>query len=239
MRYLLVSDLHYGLAQFDWVEQHAGEFDAVIFGGDHLDVAGRADIGAQIALVSAFFEHLAESAVVIANSGNHDLSERLASGEKAASWMRALDPAVHTDGTSVTVGADLVSVCAWWEGPVTKQLVEDQLAGDAVRRPTEGCWMWVYHSPPDESPTSWSGTRHYGDQALNELIARHAPDVVLTGHVHESPFVDDGSWYDRIGSTLVINAGRQPGPVPTHVIIDTDAGDVEWWSIEGAGRVAL
>jgi len=233
------SDLHYGLAQLDWIAEQAPDFDAVILAGDHLDVAGHADVGAQIALVSAYLDSLSEHTRTIANSGNHDLTMRREHGEKAAVWLDQLDPRVVTDGSSTQVGADLVSVCAWWEGPVTRAAVERQLRDDAGQRPADGLWIWVYHSPPDESPTSWSGSRHYGDDVLNRLIAEHHPDLVLTGHVHESPFRPDGSWYDRIDGTLVCNAGRQPGPVPAHLIVDTDAGDVMWWSFEGSETIPL
>ena len=91
----------------------------------------------------------------------------------------------------------------------------------------------MYHSPPDASPTSWSGSRHFGDDLLNELIDRHRPDLVLTGHVHEAPMRPGGSWHDHIGATLVLNAGRQPGPIPAHSIIDTGNDDVMWWSFDG------
>lgn len=239
MRYLVASDLHYGLQQLDWIAEQAADFDAVVLAGDHLDVAGHADVHAQVAMLTAFLGQLADETLVIANSGNHDLTVRRDHGEKVAGWLADVDPRVVTDGQTATVGDDLVSVCAWWEGPVTKAELEAQLAADAARRPEAGRWIWVYHSPPDASPTSWSGQRHYGDDVLNRLIGEHRPDVVLTGHVHESPFRPDGSWHDRIGSTLVLNAGRQPGPVPAHLILDTGAGDVMWWSFEGSATIPL
>jgi Icc-related predicted phosphoesterase len=230
VRYLLASDLHYGLQQLDWIADQAGGFDAVVFGGDHLDVAGHVDLNAQIVLLSAYFSRLADSTKVIANSGNHDLTMRLDHGEKSAAWLGELDPRVVTDGMSAKVGDDLVSVCAWWEGPVTKGLVEAQLVADAARRPADAAWIWVYHSPPDESPTSRSGHRHFGDDVLNRLLDEHHPDLVLAGHVHESPFIPEGSWHDRIGDTIVLNAGRQRGPIPAHILIDTAAGHLDWWS---------
>jgi Icc-related predicted phosphoesterase len=242
VRFLVSSDLHYGLAQLDWIADQASDFDAVVLAGDHLDVLGHADVGAQIVMLSAFLNSLVDDTTIIANSGNHDLSGRREHGEKAAIWLDDLDARVISDGSCVQVGDDLVSVCAWWEGPVTQAELEAQLhlqADLAARRPEGACWIWVYHSPPDESPTSWSGSRHYGDDVLNRLIAEHRPDLVLTGHVHESPFHPGGSWHDRIGDTLVCNAGRQPGPVPAHLIVDTDADEVMWWSFEGSETIAL
>jgi Icc-related predicted phosphoesterase len=218
------------LPQLDWIADQAGEFDAVVLGGDHLDVVGQVDLNAQIALLSAYLGRLADSTTVIANSGNHDLSSRRDHGEKAATWLDDIDPRVATDGNTINVGDDLVSVCAWWEGPVTRAAVERQLADDAGRRPAGAAWIWVYHSPPHDSPTSWSGRRHFGDEVLNGLIAAHSPDLVLAGHVHESPFRPDGSWHDRIGATVVLNAGRQSGPIPAHIIVDTGARRVDWWS---------
>jgi Icc-related predicted phosphoesterase len=236
VRYLVSSDLHYALPQLDWIGSRTAEYDAVVLAGDHLDVAGRVDLNAQITMMIAYLGRLAERTVVIANSGNHDLTSRRPDGEKAAVWLHEVDPRVVTDGRSVRVGDDLVSVCAWWEGPATRRELEEQLDAAAAERGS-GVWIWVYHSPPDASPTSWSGKRHYGDDALNALIERHRPDLVLTGHVHEAPFRPDGSWHDRIGDTVVLNAGRQPGPIPAHLDIDTAARTARWWTFEGEDTI--
>jgi Icc-related predicted phosphoesterase len=234
----VASDLHYDLRQLDWIIGQAADFDAVVLAGDHLDVGGRVDVDAQIAMTLAILQRLADETTVIANSGNHDLSARRPDGEKAAAWLADVDPRVATDGACVEVGDDVVSVCAWWEGAATLAELEQHLGRDARRR-GGGAWIWVYHSPPDASPTSWSGSRHYGDDVLNRLIAEHAPEVVLTGHVHDSPFRPDGGWHDRIGSTLVLNAGRNPGPVPAHLVVDTGAGEVSWWSAFERGGIAI
>jgi Icc-related predicted phosphoesterase len=239
MQVLVVSDLHYGLQQLDWVAAHARDFDAVVFGGDHLDVVGGADLRAQIALFTAYFADLSDATVVIANSGNHDLSQRGSHGEKWADWMGGLDPRVVADGAVIELGDELISVCAWWEGPVTLGRLERQLSADAGQRREGQRWWWVYHSPPDRSPTSRSRARWFGDDVLNRLISEHRPDLVLAGHVHESPFQADGSWHDRIGSTTVLNAGRQRGPVPAHIVIDTCVGSATWWSSAGEATVPI
>lgn len=238
MRYLVASDLHYALPQLDWIADQAPDFDAVILAGDHLDAGGRADLSAQIALMVAFLGRLSDLTKVIVNSGNHDLTGRRTDGEKSALWLSRVDERVTTDGNSFRSGDDLITACAWWEGPASRRELELQLAATAENRP-HGRWIWVYHSPPDRSPTAWSGSRYYGDDVLNGLIAEYGPDIVLTGHVHEAPFRDDGSWHDRIGDTLVLNAGRQPGPIPAHLIVDTTAGDVDWWTFEGRGTIPL
>lgn len=238
MRYLVTSDLHYALRQLDWISAQAPEYDAVVLAGDLLDAAGGADLAAQIALFVAYLRRLRETAVVVANSGNHDLTARRPDGEKAATWMHDIGTGVVTDGHHVRVGPDLVSACAWWEGAATRAELEEQLERDAeIER--DGLWIWAYHSPPDGSPTAWSGRRHFGDEVLNELIERHRPDLVLAGHVHEAPYQPDGAWHDLVGDTLVLNAGRQTGPIPAHLIVDSDERVAAWWTLAGSGEIGF
>jgi len=211
----------------------AGDFDLVVLAGDLLDISSIVAPDAQIAVVHEYLRRLSALTTVVVCSGNHDLDGENAHGERVAAW---LDPAradqVFVDGTSFGTDRELVTVCPWWDGPRTRDDVDAQLAADAAildgRR-----WIWAYHAPPDESPTSWTGKRHYGDEDLGRWIERFSPDLVLCGHVHQSPFETPGGWMDRIGSTVVVNAGRQPGPEPTRIEIDTDTDVAAWVSYLG------
>jgi hypothetical protein len=51
--------------------------------------------------------------------------------------------------------------------------------------------------------------------------------------------VKDGSRVDRIGKTWVFNAGQQFRAPPTHIIIDTDAGEALWFSSAGNQLIRL
>ena len=84
MRCLVVADLHYALPQFDWLVAAADHFDAVVFAGDALDLASIVDIRAQIVVVKTYLALLAAKTRVMICSGNHDLEERSAEGEKIA-----------------------------------------------------------------------------------------------------------------------------------------------------------
>ena len=53
MRWLVVSDLHYALRQFDWVCDVAPDFDLVVIAGDLLDLRSAVPIPAQSVAVSA------------------------------------------------------------------------------------------------------------------------------------------------------------------------------------------
>jgi Icc-related predicted phosphoesterase len=233
MRILLVSDLHYTLKQLDWVVSVASDYELVVVAGDHLDIASIVEPDAQIAVVLEYLSRIATKTTVVACSGNHDLNARNAHDERAAGWLESAGASgVFVDGTRLVTDRAIVTVCPWWDGPLTREVVDRQLAADALvvgdRR-----WIWVYHAPPDASPTSWTGKRHYGDEDLVRWVEQHRPDIVLCGHVHQSPFASDGAWLDRIGSTLIFNAGRQIGPVPTHIELDTETNSARWSSLAG------
>jgi Icc-related predicted phosphoesterase len=202
LRCLFVADLHYSLPIFDWLLQAEAKFDVVALAGDALVVGSIVDYRAQTLVVCKYLERIAEKTRLIICSGNHDLDSRSASGEKAARWMAELRAQnIAGDGNSLIVGDTLFTICPWWDGPVTRAALEAQLAADSRRRRGLS-WVWIHHAPPANSPTSWSGSRTLGDDDLARWIAAYSPDIVVAGHIHQSPFVRDGSWADRIGATL-------------------------------------
>jgi len=236
---LLVSDLHYTLRQLDWVASVASDYDLVVVAGDLLDIASGVEPDAQIAVALEYLARFATKTAVIACSGNHDLNSRNELDELSATWLTpARASGVVVDGMRTETDDVLVTVCPWWDGPRTQEVIDAQLTVDSELVAGRQ-WVWVYHGPPDSSPTSWTGKRYYGDDALNRWIDRHRPDFVLCGHVHQAPFVDGGSWIDRTGSTVVLNPGRQRGPLPTYIELDTTAGLARWGSLEGVDEQTL
>jgi Icc-related predicted phosphoesterase len=257
MRFLLVSDLHYALQQYDWIAGVAPGFDAVVIAGDHIDGHSSVDGNVQIVVLLKVLQRLVGKTRLFVSSGNHDLDSRDGGGERVPRWMekvRALG--IATDGDSVHIPGVyapdeephaarrdmLVTVCPWWDGESTRKKVGAQISRDFARKREEraiGTWAWVYHAPPSGSPTCWDGKKHYGDAALIKWIEFYQPDLVFTGHIHQAPFMREGSWVDRIGKTWIFNSGRQPGPKPAHVVIDTAAREAAWFSLKGAEGAAL
>lgn len=238
---LAVGDVHYDMRQLDWLLARAADHDLVVVVGDLLDVSSSVPLAAQIPVVLRYLGKLADRTRVAVCSGNHDLTERDADGEQAAPWLAAAAASgVVVDNGTLTVGDDVVSVFPWWDGPLGRARLEASLeaqASAASARP--GRWIWVYHWPPPDLPVSWIGTKSYGDADLAGWVDRFRPDLVLTGHVHQSPWVDGGSWVSSTGTTWVVNAGRQTGPEPSHAVIDLDTWTATWWSYEGESTQPL
>jgi Icc-related predicted phosphoesterase len=238
MKILLVSDLHYALKQYDWTATVASNFDVVVIAGDHLDIVSSVDGGVQIVVILKYLKRLMGRTQLLVSSGNHDLDVRDESGERVARWMnRVRQMGIPTDGDSLMLGDSLITICPWWDGPNVKRAVQAQIERDALK--PRKSWLWIYHAPPSGSPTCWDGKRFWGDTDLTAWIETFQPDMVFAGHIHQAPFTPAGSWADRIGRTWVFNCGKQIGPTPTHVIVNTDVQEAVWYSLAGAELARL
>jgi Icc-related predicted phosphoesterase len=231
MKLLFVADLHYALKQFDWVVANAPGYDAAIIGGDLLELGSSLDPDVQVVVVEKYLNRLRQQTDVVVCSGNHDTDERDANGEAVACWLREVKaPRLYVDGEGVLIQNTLITICPWWDGPVSREQVAEQLRRDSTRDRER--WLWIHHSPPDRSPVSWTGKVFGGDPCLAGWIREFQPDLVLSGHIHNAPFYAEGSWVDKLGETWVFNPGKQPGPVPTFLRIDLDRKTVGWVSAE-------
>lgn len=238
MKILVAADLHYALRQFDWLKSVAADYDAIVLAGDLLEISSIVDRRAQMIVIRAYLEDFVARTRVIVCSGNHDLDSRNRHGELVAQWIEDLtEIGVVADWGSVTLGGTLITVCPWWDGDATRDEIGRQLAADA-QKPHDR-WIWVYHAPPAESPVSWAGRRHHGDAALTAWIRQFQPDMVMSGHIHQSPFVEGGSWADRIGRTWVFNTGQQIGPTPANIALHLTQAEAIWSSIEGCQILSL
>ena len=232
MRLLFVADLHYALKQFDWVVANAGDYDWVVIGGDLLDLASSLDPDLQIVVVEKYLARLRQKTRLLVSSGNHDGDARNSADESVAGWLReAKADGLFVDGDSIQLDGARITVCPWWDGPLSRAELEELLVREAAQ--VTGKWVWIHHAPPDGSSVSWTGKKLAGDEFLRGWIERFQPDIVLCGHIHNAPFYPEGSWVDRIGKTWVFNPGRQIGESPTHISLDLEAMTAEWVSFEG------
>jgi hypothetical protein len=57
--------------------------------------------------------------------------------------------------------------------------------------------------------------------------------------VHQSPFIPDGSWFDRLGATWIFNSGLQHGRPPVYIVLDLDEDAAFWLAAGEAQRIDL
>jgi Icc-related predicted phosphoesterase len=238
VRILAVSDLHYRLPHYDWLVRAAADADVVALGGDLADVVNPVPIDVQSVVLTNYLARLSERATVLASSGNHDLDGPGAHGEQVAGWLRRnVTQGVHTDGSSLDLDGVRFTICPWWDGPITRDEVAAQLREAAADRPP--VWVWLYHAPPAGTPLCSDGRRSFPDHELAGWIAEHQPDIVLCGHIHQAPWVPGGSWHAKLGRTWVFNAGKQVGPVPPHITLDTQQRTANWFGVFESETISL
>jgi Icc-related predicted phosphoesterase len=227
MRILVVADLHYSLKQFDWLCSHAGKYDLLVIAGDLLDLAGNADLDAQMVVVEKYLGRFAATTIVAVCSGNHDLDVETEHGERRAEWLEFANvKGVFVDNQGFTIEDCRFTVCPWWDGPESQREVAELLQRESLSRGKR--WIWMYHAPPGTSKTSWTKKGDAGDAFLTAQIAQYQPDIVFGGHIHNSPFIKGGSWIDRVDKTWVFNPGRQMVPDPAFIVLDLDAMEATW-----------
>jgi len=89
-----------------------------------------------------------------------------------------------------------------------------------------GVDVLVTHYPPHGTKVDKAvGFVHAGSRHIRRLIEEFRPRLVLCGHIHESPGTD------RIGETLVVNAGSL-GIRGIYAVIDTETMRVEHRTIK-------
>lgn len=229
MKILFLADLHFSLKQYDWLLARVGDYDLIVIGGDLLDLSSSLDLDTQIAVIEKYFGLITKTAKLVVSSGNHDGDSRNAGDESIAQWLQdSRTEGLYVDGDGFDLEDTRITVCPWWDGDLSRGELEAQLEREAAQ--VKGRWIWIHHAPPEGSSTSWSGRKYIGDEYLRKWIDRFQPDMVLSGHIHNAPFAEPGSWVDRIGRTWVFNTGRQTGSQPTTLTLDLAAMTAEWTS---------
>ncbi len=78
----------------------------------------------------------------------------------------------------------------------------------------------LVHDPPADSTLDFTFQKtHVGSRSVRLIIEKYQPDIVVAGHIHESPGVD------RIGRALCVNAGEAKSG--RYAIISVNGGIIE------------
>ena len=238
MKILAVSDLHFGLKQFDWLVEQAERYDLIIIAGDLLDIGGHLDLDSQITIIVKYLRVISGKTRLLVCSGNHDGDEKNESQEYIARWLqRVRASGLVVDGGSTEFNHLRLSVCPWWDGPATREAMQQFLRTEHATAPK--AWLWVHHAPPDGVGVSWTGKEHAGDAFLTSIIQELGPDFVFSGHIHNSPFRAGGAWASRVGRTWVFNPGKQLGVPPAYIELDLEKKSARWISQAGEEELLL
>ena len=231
MRILHLSDLHFDLEHFGWVQKQSSSYDMVVIAGDLLERYGSdTPIASQQQLVLSSLRRIAKKCSWLAVcSGNHDVG-------RGEDWLKALkEPNIILDGQNKLIeGKDpiLVTCCPWAEPEDLRgEYTLEKLLGEAVmlKDKHKALWMVVHHSPPG-----------YGKEGegLVKAIKLDKPAYVFSGHDHRTPFV--AGPFNQMGKTLCVNPGSPDKarrlPMPPHISVDTLKKTAVWkW---GEKRIA-
>ena len=74
------------------------------------------------------------------------------------------------------------------------------------------------------------------DQQLQKMGGQRIASLQKCDTDYEA---EAGSWFDRVGTTWIFNAGNQRGPTPTRIELDLEAGRATWVSLMGTETIEL
>ena len=264
LKILLLSDLHFNKAWYDWVESVASSYQMVAMAGDLLDGRSEEDLMTQMLWLRDWVKKVPSPLAI--SSGNHDangpslsvkpsaLADLPPDGRELARhalladrWMDILDtPKVHTDNRSQVVSTsqgDLI-VSTIPHADVEGTEYEGLWSLGCRLRAEHRCpWIVLHHEPPHG--TSVGG--HGGCLGLRRQIIIHQPDYVLSGHLHYQPYL--GGFAERLKGTWCFNPGASKTPahakasplIPNHIILDIKEGYAQWnatWEGDPAPRIS-
>ena len=194
MRIVSFGDVHMSLRNIERLGPQIAAADLVILSGDLTNFGGRDDAEEVLHAARRFGRN------VLALPGNLDRPEVIP-------FLRERGVSLHGEsrlfgdlgvfgcgGSNLTPFRTPTELSEEEIGALLEQAYVD-VAG-APRR------LMVCHTPPLDTATDRiRNGQHVGSPTVRAFIERHQPDACITGHIHESAGID------RIGATVVVNAG--------------------------------
>jgi uncharacterized protein len=205
MRILALTDIHGAYSTAQKILHAETGYDVVVIGGD-LTTLGTALEAAQ---AIRLFQEPGKPLLVV--SGNMDPPE----------LDRTFDGlGVLIDGRGRTIGN--VGFFGISGAPLSPLKTPYEISEEEIRRRAEAGWkdvgtaertVFVPHAPPlNTALDRIASGRNVGSSAVREFIEVHQPDVVISGHIHESMGTD------TIGPTRIVNCG--PARKGRYAVID-------------------
>ncbi len=198
MHWIAFGDIHENTSALDLIPNLA-EAEAVIITGDITNRGGRESVDRVIRAVSEINPRILALPGNMDTSNVHDyLSQR---GMNFHLDVRELAPGIGLMGVGQSPPTPFNT-----PGEVPDETIGRWLDETHARAGQFDKLIVPVHVPPYNTKTDMlNDGEHVGSPLVRAFLKRTQPDLVLTGHIHESRAVD------TIGRTLVLNPGMLAG----------------------------
>lgn len=190
MNVLFLVDLHWRGAPDSLSLPELDDYDLVLLGGDISHFGGPVQVAK---VVEAIRQRGPE---VLAVAGNCDAPE--VDGFLAELKIGLDRSRVEINGVCFS---GLSAGLPFGGCPHERTEVEFEKACEQLPKESSVPHILVSHQPPFNTACDKTGGRHVGSRAIRAYVERARPELVLSGHIHESIGVD------RIGAAVVANPG--------------------------------
>ena len=195
MKIVSFGDVHMAIPQMQKIAVELATADLIILSGDLTNFGGRADAEKVVYAAKNYCPH------VLALPGNVDKPDVL-------DFLQAEQINLHRESRQLNE----LSIFGCGGSNITPFHTplefEDAELGAMLAEAYAGVRnapvrLMVCHTPPHATKLDrlTTGTP-VGSRAVRQFIEQHQPQVCITGHIHESPGVD------QIGRTKILNAGH-------------------------------
>ncbi|MBI4138943.1 metallophosphoesterase [Candidatus Uhrbacteria bacterium] len=90
--------------------------------------------------------------------------------------------------------------------------------------------IFVVHTPPAQTHLDQSfNDNHYGSLGMRRWLGKSRKHLVLSGHIHEAPFLNGGVWRETVDGTLCMQPGAWHDQGLCAIIFDLEnPGQAHW-----------
>lgn len=245
MKIMILSGLSWRHSWAPWLLMRSCRYDLVAFTGDVFAsrVNASDDLKDELLWLKVVTEKLGKRTRLALGTGVGDEEVLTQFGQeysKQPDWRTLVPEVAVKDGMNQVVAGEkgriLVSVFGSHlllgenKGARYMQWRDGQKIAQTFKIP----WLVLHPlGPVGSAITQWynphSGEYDWlGCSELGAEIEKYAPDFVVGGFPHHTPF-EGGNWCDRMGKTLVLNPGCRPaGDFPCHIELDLERNRARW-----------
>ncbi|MCF6150367.1 MAG: serine/threonine protein phosphatase [Candidatus Kuenenia sp.] len=194
MKIISFGDIHEDISRLSQMKQIIESADLVIISGDITNCHGKKHAEPVLSAVKKLNNQ------VYAQYGNMDTQE-------VNSYLTDTGVNLHGKGYLIeNVGIFGCGASSPTPFNTPSEITEDEIAANLLKgfnMIKDAQWkIMVCHTPPkDTAIDRISNGMHVGSTAARNFIEQHKPHVCISGHIHEA------KGKDKIGDTVVLNAG--------------------------------